>query len=85
MRTGEDASEKEIYASWAIFILIMLMIVALFTSYFLQQRKVTAIHETVASIFAGVYHAQRNSGVLGMSTNIMARHGCRIDTPSRWW
>lgn len=37
----------------AIFILIMLMIVALFTSYFLQQRKVTAIHETVASIFAG--------------------------------
>lgn len=31
----------------------MLMIVALFTSYFLQQRKVTAIHETVASIFAG--------------------------------
>ncbi|KAF3769884.1 hypothetical protein M406DRAFT_227332, partial [Cryphonectria parasitica EP155] len=49
-----DASEKEIYASWAIFILIMLMIVALFTSYFLQQRKVTAIHETVASIFAGM-------------------------------
>lgn len=33
----------------------MLMIVALFTSYFLQQRKVTAIHETVASIFAGAH------------------------------
>lgn len=31
----------------------MLMIVALFTSYYLQQKKVTAIHETVASIFAG--------------------------------
>ncbi|CAN8097010.1 unnamed protein product [Discula destructiva] len=51
---GEDASEKEIYASWAIFILLMLMIVALFTSYYLQVRKVTAIHETVASIFAGM-------------------------------
>ncbi|ROV98306.1 hypothetical protein VSDG_04480 [Cytospora chrysosperma] len=51
---GEDASQKEIYASWALFILIVLMIVALFTSYFLQQRKVTAIHETVASIFAGM-------------------------------
>lgn len=50
---GEDASQKEIYASWALFILIVLLIVALFTSYFLQQRKVTAIHETVASIFAG--------------------------------
>lgn len=50
---GEDAGQKEIYASWALFILIVLLIVALFTSYFLQQRKVTAIHETVASIFAG--------------------------------
>lgn len=50
---GEDASQKEIYASWALFILIILLIVALFTSYTLQQRKVTAIHETVASIFAG--------------------------------
>lgn len=50
---GEDASQKEIYASWALFILIVLLIVALFTSYTLQQRKVTAIHETVASIFAG--------------------------------
>lgn len=50
---GEDASQKEIYASWALFILIILLIVALFTSYMLQQRKVTAIHETVASIFAG--------------------------------
>ncbi|ROW14922.1 hypothetical protein VPNG_03323 [Cytospora leucostoma] len=51
---GEDAGQKEIYASWALFILIVLLIVALFTSYFLQQRKVTAIHETVASIFAGM-------------------------------
>ncbi|KAG6365149.1 hypothetical protein INS49_006756 [Diaporthe citri] len=51
---GEDASQKEIYASWALFILIVLLIVALFTSYMLQQRKVTAIHETVASIFAGM-------------------------------
>lgn len=50
---GEDASQKEIYASWALFILIVLLIIALFTSYMLQQRKVTAIHETVASIFAG--------------------------------
>ncbi|KAH8752561.1 sodium/hydrogen exchanger 3 [Diaporthe sp. PMI_573] len=51
---GEDASQKEIYTSWALFILILLLIAALFTSYMLQQRKVTAIHETVASIFAGM-------------------------------
>lgn len=33
----------------------MLLIVAFFTSYFLQQKKVTAVHETVISIFAGQY------------------------------
>lgn len=32
----------------------MLLIVAFFTSYLLQQKKVTAIHETVISIFAGM-------------------------------
>jgi solute carrier family 9 (sodium/hydrogen exchanger), member 6/7 len=33
--------------------MIMLLIVALFTSYLLQQKKVEAVHETVISIFAG--------------------------------
>jgi len=39
--------------SWALFIMIMLLIAALFTSYMLQQKKVEAVHETVISIFAG--------------------------------
>jgi sodium/hydrogen exchanger-like protein 6/7 len=42
----------EIFSSWALFI-IMLLIAALFTSYMLQQKKVEAVHETVISIFAG--------------------------------
>ena len=50
---GPDSSKKEINASWAIFILIVLLLIAFFTSYLLQQKKVTAIHETVISIFAG--------------------------------
>jgi sodium/hydrogen exchanger-like protein 6/7 len=33
--------------------MIMLLIVALFTSYMLQQKRVEAVHETVISIFAG--------------------------------
>lgn len=32
----------------------MLLIVAFFTSYMLQQKKITAVHETVISIFAGM-------------------------------
>ena len=43
----------EIFLSWALFIMIMLLITALFTSYMLQQKKVEAVHETVISIFAG--------------------------------
>jgi sodium/hydrogen exchanger-like protein 6/7 len=44
----------EISMSWALFIMIMLLIAALFMSYMLQQKKVEAVHETVISIFAGI-------------------------------
>ncbi|TVY65714.1 Endosomal/prevacuolar sodium/hydrogen exchanger [Lachnellula suecica] len=50
---GPDTSQREIFSSWALFIMIMLLITALFTSYILQQKKVEAVHETVISIFAG--------------------------------
>jgi hypothetical protein len=50
-----EAGQKEIFSSWALFILIMLLITALFTSYMLQQKKIQAVHETVISIFAGWY------------------------------
>ncbi|KAH6890450.1 Sodium/hydrogen exchanger family-domain-containing protein [Thelonectria olida] len=49
-----DSAKKELFAAWALFISIMLLITAFFTSYLLQTRKVTAIHETVISIFAGM-------------------------------
>ncbi|KAF2004391.1 sodium/hydrogen exchanger [Amniculicola lignicola CBS 123094] len=49
-----EAGQKEILTSWALFILIMLLIIALFTSYILQTRKIQAVHETVLSIFAGM-------------------------------
>ncbi|KAF2114873.1 sodium/hydrogen exchanger 8 /H(+) exchanger 8 [Lophiotrema nucula] len=49
-----DAGQKEIFTSWALSILIVLLIIALFTSYILQTRKIQAVHETVLSIFAGM-------------------------------
>lgn len=48
-----DTAQKEILSSWALFILIMLLIIALFASYLLQHKKIQAVHETVISIFAG--------------------------------
>ncbi|KAJ3473063.1 hypothetical protein NLG97_g10537 [Lecanicillium saksenae] len=50
----EDSAQKEFFAAWAIFICILLLIITFFVSYILQMKKVTAIHETVISIFAGM-------------------------------
>lgn len=50
-----DPTTEEIFTSWAIFILILLIISSLWTSYYLQKRKIQAVHETVISIFAGMF------------------------------
>jgi hypothetical protein len=39
---------------WGLCILCVLLIGALITSYYLQIKKIRAIHETVISIFAGM-------------------------------
>lgn len=51
---NSDPATEEIFASWAIFIILSLLIISLWTSYYLQQRKIQAIHETVLSIFSGM-------------------------------
>jgi len=53
-KDDSDAGQKEIFSSWALFILIVLLITAFFTSYVLQSKKIQAVHETVISIFAGM-------------------------------
>ncbi|KAK9462088.1 Sodium/hydrogen exchanger family-domain-containing protein [Lipomyces oligophaga] len=49
-----DPAEEELYSSWALFILIVLLIGSLWTSYYLQTHKIRSVHETVVSIFAGM-------------------------------
>ncbi|KAI9491254.1 hypothetical protein BDB00DRAFT_833676 [Zychaea mexicana] len=49
----DQPMEEESYSSWALLILTSLLIGALWTSYYLQLRKIRAIHETVISIMAG--------------------------------
>ncbi|CDK24867.1 unnamed protein product [Kuraishia capsulata CBS 1993] len=46
--------ENEIFSSWALFIILFLLGSALWSSYYLQQRRVKAVHETVLSIFYGM-------------------------------
>ncbi|KAI5806492.1 Sodium/hydrogen exchanger family-domain-containing protein [Peziza echinospora] len=47
--------EKEVSSSWVLFIFVALLCMALFTSYYLQLKKIQAVHETVISIFAGMF------------------------------
>jgi NhaP-type Na+/H+ or K+/H+ antiporter len=44
----------ELTNRWGLCILCVLLIGALITSYYLQIKKIRAIHETVISIFAGM-------------------------------
>jgi solute carrier family 9 (sodium/hydrogen exchanger), member 6/7 len=49
-----NASQKEIFSSWGLLILVILLIVAFSMSYVLQSKKIQAVHETVISIFMGM-------------------------------
>ncbi|KAG0029349.1 monovalent cation:H+ antiporter, CPA1 (nhx1) [Podila clonocystis] len=54
MENPPAAEIEELYSSWALLILTVLLIGAMWTSYYLQVRKITAIHETVISIMTGM-------------------------------
>lgn len=45
-----DPVEEEVVSSWAILILVCLLLTTMFISYFLQLNRVRYIHETVVSI-----------------------------------
>jgi solute carrier family 9 (sodium/hydrogen exchanger), member 6/7 len=48
-----NAIQDELYSSWALLILVTLLIATLWMSYYLQLKKIRAVHETVVSIFGG--------------------------------
>lgn len=47
--------EEEYYSSWSLFLVCMLLILSLWTSYYLQIKRIRAIHETLVSIVAGMF------------------------------
>lgn len=52
--TLPDPEEEEYYSSWSLFLVCMLLILSLWTSYYLQIKRIRAVHETLVSIFAGM-------------------------------
>lgn len=47
--------EEEYYSSWSLFLVCMLLILSLWTSYYLQIKRIRAIHETLVAIVAGMF------------------------------
>ncbi|KAI0077016.1 sodium/hydrogen exchanger, partial [Panus rudis PR-1116 ss-1] len=47
--------EEEYYSSWSLFLVCLLLILSLFTSYYLQIKRIRAIHETLVAIVAGMF------------------------------
>lgn len=47
--------EEEYYSSWSLFLVCMLLVLSLWTSYYLQIKRIRAIHETLVSIIAGMF------------------------------
>jgi sodium/hydrogen exchanger-like protein 6/7 len=53
--SGAPAEEEEYYSSWSLFLVCSLLILSLWTSYYLQIKRIRAVHETLVSIFAGMF------------------------------
>lgn len=47
--------EEEYYSSWSLFLVCMLLILSLWTSYYLQIKRIRVVHETLVAIVAGMF------------------------------
>ncbi|KAJ2935468.1 hypothetical protein H1R20_g1628, partial [Candolleomyces eurysporus] len=47
--------DEEFYSSWSLFLVCTLLVLSLWTSYYLQIKRIRAIHETLVSVFAGMF------------------------------
>ena len=49
------AEDEEFYSSWSLFLVCLLLILSLWTSYYLQIKRIKLIHETLVAIIAGMF------------------------------
>lgn len=50
-----EAEQTERFSSLALFLVLALLILSFWTSYYLKVRKITAVHETIVGLFAGMF------------------------------
>ena len=49
-----DAEENERFSSLALFFVLFPLIISFLTSYYLKIKRITAVHETIVGLFAGM-------------------------------
>ncbi|KAJ7222229.1 sodium/hydrogen exchanger [Mycena pura] len=52
--TAPVPEDEEYYSSWSLFLVCLLLILSLWTSYYLQIKRIRAVHETGVSVIAGM-------------------------------
>lgn len=50
-----DAEQQERFSSLALFLVLTLLILSFWTSYYLKVKRITAVHETIVGLFAGMF------------------------------
>jgi sodium/hydrogen exchanger-like protein 6/7 len=55
LKNKARTEEEEYYSSWSLFLVCLLLILSLWTSYYLQIKRIRAVNETIVSIFAGMF------------------------------
>lgn len=53
--TLPHAEEQERDSSLALFLVLLLLIGSFWTSYYLKVKRITAVHETIVGLFAGMF------------------------------
>ncbi|TKY89943.1 hypothetical protein EX895_001241 [Sporisorium graminicola] len=74
-----DAEQQERFSSLALFLVLSLLIMSFWTSYYLRVKRITAVHETIVGLFAGMFvgvclrigPGEQVQNMLSFSNNIM--------------
>ncbi|CDU25339.1 probable NHX1-Na+/H+ exchanger of the prevacuolar compartment-involved in salt tolerance [Sporisorium scitamineum] len=74
-----DAEQQERFSSLALFLVLSLLIMSFWTSYYLKVKRITAVHETIVGLFAGMLvgvclrigPGEQVQNMLSFSNNIM--------------
>ncbi|CBQ68424.1 probable NHX1-Na+/H+ exchanger of the prevacuolar compartment-involved in salt tolerance [Sporisorium reilianum SRZ2] len=74
-----DAEQQERFSSLALFLVLSLLIMSFWTSYYLKVKRITAVHETIVGLFAGMFvgvclrigPGEQVQNMLSFSNNIM--------------